>query len=143
MDDRFALARKDPRYAEALNTPVRKPSIIGPLFGTALLGGMGVVFYAMTPLFGVMFWAMGAFMLVLTVRSMAFPVRRQLLIVDGVQTDLVGAGRSQRAVHSVRFRDEQGAFVSFVADGGLSIQEPGTIGVAATRGAMLLAFDAL
>jgi len=143
MDDRFALARKDPRYAEALNTPVRGPSIAGPLAGTALLGGMGVVFYAIEWWFGVMAWAMAAFMLVMTVRYIAMPVRRQLLIVDGVQTDLVGGGRRQRAVHSVRFRDEQGAFASYVADGGLSIQEPGTIGVAATRGGTLLGFDSL
>src|SRR5262245_17724472 len=125
MDDRFALARKDPRYEEALNTPYPRPSIARPIAGTVLAGGMGVVFYAMTPLFGVMFWAMGAFMLVMTVRYIAMPVRRQLLIVDGNQTDSLGAGRSERVVHTVRFRREDGEFVSYAADGGLSMQEPG------------------
>jgi len=143
MDDRFALARKDPRYSEALNTPVKRPSILGPLFATAAMAGMGFVFYAITWSFGVMFWAGAALMLVLTVRSLGMPVRRELLIVDGNQTDSVGAGRSERVVHTVRFRRENGEFVSYVADGGLSMQEPGTIGVAATRGAALLSFDTL
>lgn len=143
MDDRFALARKDPRYADALSTPVKRPSIIGPLVGAALLGGMGVVFYAITWFYGAMFWAGGALLLVQGLRYLGMPVQRVLVIVDGTFTELVGGGRSQHAVHTVRFRREDGTIASFYADGGLSVQEPGTIGLAAVRGRTLLAFDPL
>ena len=143
MDDRFALARKDPRYAEALTTPVRAPSIVGPLVGAVLLGGMGFVFYAITWVYGVVFWVGGAALLAQGLRYVALPVQRVLVIVDGTFTELVGGGRTQRAEHTVRFRHEDGAIASYYADGGLSVQEPGTIGVAAIRGRTLLAFDPL
>ncbi len=143
MVDRFALARKDPRYAVALTTPVRRPSVIGPLFGVAAMAELGVVLYAATWMFGAVFWAGAAVLLVMLLRSVRFQGKRGLLIVGGVQSDAPGAGRSERAAHTARFRTEHGEFVRSMADGGLSMQEPGVICVAATRGGRLLAFEPL
>jgi hypothetical protein len=143
MDDRFALARKDPRYAEALTTPVPKPSIIRSLVGAVLSAGIGFVFYAITWPFGVMFWVGGALLLAQGLRYVALPVQRVLVIVDGGFSQTIGGARSEQVVHTVRFRHEDGRIASYYAEGGLSVQEPGTVGVAAVRGQTLLAFDPL